>query len=199
MKNNFTDEELKQNIGKNIAEYRKFAGMSQIEFAEKLNYSDKAVSKWERGESLPDIVVLTKIANLFDISINDLITSVNKKRKLAFKKILKNKVLAMMIWVACIWLIATTCFVFFSIFNVFSRNWLVFILAIPISCIVCTICCICWRQKLLQMIFASLFIWSALVTVCISFYFYDIWLSLVIAIPLQIIFILVYFFRRKKK
>ena len=52
------DEKLKYQIGANIAAYRKQAGLTQVGLAEKLNYSDKAVSKWERGESVPDVLTL---------------------------------------------------------------------------------------------------------------------------------------------
>ena len=64
-------EELKSRVADNIAFYRKRAGLTQLELAEKLNYSDKAISKWERGDGLPDLVVLNEMANIFGININD--------------------------------------------------------------------------------------------------------------------------------
>ena len=67
------DEKLKYQIGANIAAYRKQAGLTQAGLAEKLNYSDKAVSKWERGESVPDVLTLMQLANQFDITVNDLL------------------------------------------------------------------------------------------------------------------------------
>ena len=67
------DEKLKLQIGRNIAAYRKQAGLTQAGLAEKLNYSDKAVSKWERGESIPDVLTLMQLATQFDITVNDLI------------------------------------------------------------------------------------------------------------------------------
>ena len=66
-------EELKLIIAKNIAELRKKNGMTQAEFAEKLNYSDKAISKWERGESVPDIATLKQIAEMFGVTIDYLL------------------------------------------------------------------------------------------------------------------------------
>ena len=63
-------EKLKLQIGANIAAYRKRSGLTQAELAEKLNYSDKAVSKWERGESLPDVLTLMQLSEQFDISVN---------------------------------------------------------------------------------------------------------------------------------
>ena len=116
---NNNDEDLKITIGKNIAEYRKITGLSQIEFAEKLNYSDKAISKWERGESLPDVIVLKQIADFFGITLNDLAGYNQKKGKFmpSLKKLLQNKILVMLLSVGLVWLIATIVFViFFAIF-----------------------------------------------------------------------------------
>ena len=62
------DEKLKKQIGANIASYRKRHSLTQAGLAEKLNYSDKAVSKWERGESVPDVPTLVQLADLFDIT-----------------------------------------------------------------------------------------------------------------------------------
>ena len=65
-------EKLKMQVGCNIAACRKKAGMTQAELAMKLNYTDKAVSKWERGESVPDLPTLVQLAELFDISLDSL-------------------------------------------------------------------------------------------------------------------------------
>ena len=67
------DEKLKKQLGANIAAYRKSLGLTQAGLAEKLNYSDKAVSKWERAESVPDVLTLTQLAELFDVTVNDLL------------------------------------------------------------------------------------------------------------------------------
>ena len=58
-------EDIKPIIAKNITALRQGAKLTQIELAERLNYSDKAVSKWERAESIPDITVLKTIADMF--------------------------------------------------------------------------------------------------------------------------------------
>ena len=60
--------DIKENFAANLSRYRKAMGITQAELAEKINYSDKAVSKWERGESLPDLVVVKTIADLFGVS-----------------------------------------------------------------------------------------------------------------------------------
>ena len=65
--------DIKAIIAKNITALRQNHKMTQIELAEKLNYSDKAVSKWERGESVPDISVLKQIADLFGVTVDYLL------------------------------------------------------------------------------------------------------------------------------
>ncbi len=59
-----TEERLKKNIAKNLSSLRKSAGLTQAELGEKLTYSDKSISKWERGDGLPDLLVLDKLAEL---------------------------------------------------------------------------------------------------------------------------------------
>ena len=71
------DEKLKFLIGKNIASYRKAAGLTQAGLGEKLSYSDKAVSKWERGESIPDVLTLVQLAEQFGVTVNDLLEDPN--------------------------------------------------------------------------------------------------------------------------
>ena len=71
------DESLKYQIGANISAYRKREGWTQAGLAERLNYSDKAVSKWERGESVPDVLILANMAELFGITVNELLIDPN--------------------------------------------------------------------------------------------------------------------------
>ena len=70
-------EDLKNQLGTNIAAYRKRMGLTQAGLAEKLNYSDKAVSKWERGESVPDLLTLVQLSELFYVSVDDLLQDPN--------------------------------------------------------------------------------------------------------------------------
>ena len=198
--------DLKEVIGNNISEYRKLSGMSQIEFAEKLNYSDKAISKWERGESLPDVVVLKQIADLFGITLNDLAGYNTKKKKLipSLKKLMQNKILVMLISVGLVWLIATIVFVTLKLLNIGQDYvWLAFIYALPTSFIVCIIFSAIFfrKQKLSALIlslFESLLIWTLALSICLSFQLKDIWLILIIAIPMQVLIVLWNIFKKRK-
>lgn len=61
-------------IGKFIAGQRKAAGLTQVQLAEKLNITDRAVSKWETGKSLPDSSIMLDLCDVLKISVNDLLT-----------------------------------------------------------------------------------------------------------------------------
>ena len=61
-------------IGKFIAECRKRQGLTQIQLAEKLNITDKAVSKWERGMAMPDSSIMLELCDILDITVNELLS-----------------------------------------------------------------------------------------------------------------------------
>ena len=67
-------QDVKVIFAQNLISLRKQMKLTQIELAEKINYSDKAVSKWERGESIPDVTVLMTIASLFGVTLDFLVT-----------------------------------------------------------------------------------------------------------------------------
>ena len=77
-----TDEAtLRKTVAKNIAQYRKAHHDTQLDLATKLNYSDKSVSKWERGESLPDVYILSQIADLYGVSVSALIGEIQPPKE----------------------------------------------------------------------------------------------------------------------
>ena len=78
----------KQTFGNMIALLRKKKGMTQVELAEKMGVTDKAVSKWERDLSLPDVSSIPKLAEIFDVSVNELMqVKVDAKEKTLINKI----------------------------------------------------------------------------------------------------------------
>ena len=143
-------EKLKQQIGSNIAAYRKRAGLTQAGLAEKLNYSDKAVSKWERGESMPDVTTLVQLAEQFDITVNDLILDpdelpgnpgkLEKAMTQVSEKALKRKAdkrIILHLSSILVWFVALLLYVLLSSFDIGQCwNWVFFFYAIPADCIV---------------------------------------------------------------
>ena len=94
----------KQTLGAMIASLRKKNGMTQLELAERMGVTDKAVSKWERDLSYPDINTIPRLAEVFGISVDELMQVKTEENKKDFSKliqlILKGVALAMGIAVA---------------------------------------------------------------------------------------------------
>ena len=91
------DEQIRKNFGDNLLRLRKHNKMSQQELASKLSYSDKAISKWELGDNIPDIFTLEKIAKLFNVTIDDLIKpniSLSKSKVTMKKRIMVTAISA---------------------------------------------------------------------------------------------------------
>ncbi len=189
-------ENLNLIIAKNICEYRKKCELTQSELANLLNFSDKSVSKWERGESIPDINVLMQMCKIFGITINDL-TSEHKSYKLS-SLLKRNKILIPIISAGLVWLVATIIFVSLLIFAPqVQKKWLCFIYAIPLSSIVLLIFSWIWGKRWMRLIFESLITWTSLLCICLSVQ-KNVWYLMLIGIPVQILAILWYFMRRKK-
>lgn len=70
-----------QTLGKRIAALRKDRGMTQLELAEQMCVTDKAVSKWERDLSAPDVGSIPKLAEIFGISVDELMQGKPEPRK----------------------------------------------------------------------------------------------------------------------
>ena len=168
-----------------------------MELAEKLNYSDKSVSKWERGDGIPDLYVLLQIAELFGITVNELISDTPVKRRF----LTHNKVLTTLIALGLPWLLATIlAFIFKIALPEFPLSCF-FICAIPLDAIVAIIFTCLWWNKILQFISVSALIWTlptALYIVLITFTKVSgFWFIYLIATVVQLLTILWYL--RKKQ
>lgn len=178
--------DLKETIGKNIQYLRKESNMTQQELADKLNYTSKAVSKWERGESMPEIDILSSIASLFNVTVDFLLHEDSKTHKKDYvpsdiKD--KNKYLVTALVVTIVWTIMAIVFVY-TMQNDSKTLWQLFIWAIPISFLVIAIS-LRQSKRLNQMIVLSLFLWTLLLAFFIQFQF-EIPLIFLIGIPAQL-------------
>lgn len=198
-------EDIKAATASNIRRLRTEAGLTQLELAEKLCYSDKSISKWERAEALPDISVLKEMADLFGVSVDELIRD-NEHRTVPTNTPTKthNRKVITTISVLTVWLISTVIFVLACIVNKAPGNfWLAFVYAVPISAIVLTVFIAIWfnRRNLFPVI--SVLMWSTLAALFLQLIVVNInvWPVFLLGIPGQIIIILCsnFSFRQKKK
>ena len=195
------DEQVRARIGANIAFYRKQSGLTQAQLAEKLNYSDKAVSKWERGESIPDVLTLMQIADQFQVTVDDLLGDVNAlpdnpttleramtqvSEKALRRKANKNIILALS--TTLVWFVALFVFVVFSSFDI-PNSGLAFFYAIPVNAIVLLSLRSAWHDFRWNKALISAIVWGSLVSIYASiwaFLDFNAWKIFLLGIPGQI-------------
>ena len=184
-------EATKNTVAKNIVRLRQASGMTQAELAAKLNYSDKAVSKWERGESLPDVAVLAKIADLFQVSLDWLVWGEVMSAEPAMKERSRlNRVMVTVMSVVMVWLVAALVFMVIHLIagsNV--ANILVFVYAVPASLIVWLVLNSVWFRPRLNYVIVSLLMWSLLATLQLTIlpFGYNVWPIYLLGLPAQVI------------
>lgn len=191
-------DDLKQIVAANITDLRKKNNITQAELAQRLNYTDKAVSKWERGESLPDVAVLKQIADIFSVKIDYLVTAEHTDKTLEIprksSRRLRNRRLIAAMSVVLVWLVATLLFVNIQlVLPDLVHQWLAFVFAVPVTCIVWLVFNAVWFDKKRNFFIISLLVWSILACVYLCLLCliqYNAWLLFVIGIPAQIIIFL---------
>ncbi len=198
--------DLKENLTANLIRYRKASGLTQAELAEKLNYSDKSVSKWERGESVPDLFVLKQLADFYGVKIDELISAPKEEKPKLSKLLSKKRLITCSCAVGLVWLIATCCFVSLGIIiPSLEDTWLSFLIATPVTFIVLLIFTGVWGKNLTTAILLSLFIWTFMLAVfmclntLLSLLPANLWLIFLIGIPLQALVIFWFLYKKIDK
>ena len=207
-------EEMKLVIAKNIAALRQASRMTQLELAEKLNYSDKAISKWERGESIPDVLTLMQLAELFGVKVDDLLRDPNElpeetgavvgKMEKAVEKTLKRKADKKSILglsSLLVWFLALLSFVVVSSLGI-EKSWIAFIYAIPADAIVRLSLLSAWRDFRWNKSLISVMVWGVLLSLYLSLLLFlqvNVWKLFLLGVPGQIAVLLWFRMIRKPK
>lgn len=209
------DETLKKQIGANIASYRKRMRLTQAGLAEKMNYSDKAVSKWERGDSAPDVVTLVQLAELFDVTVNDLLVDPNElpdnlgKVELVMEKAVErtlkrkaDKRIILKLSSVLVWFIALLLFVILSTLD-FPKSWLAFLYAVPADAIVLLSLRSAWKDFRWNQGLISVIMWGGLLSIYTTLFVFlqlNLWKIFLLGIPGQVaIFLWFRLYRRSSK
>ncbi len=191
------EEQIKQNFSRNLSILRKGAGLTQAQLAEKLNYSDKSISKWERGEVLPDIITLTMVAQYFGITLDNLIGNEQpKKEKIRLKR---NLITTM----SCCLAIFVACLAFLICKSLEVKNsWMIFIYALPCASIIAIVFSCVWYPIFVQAISVSVLVWLVGLAVYLSllcFLDFNLWFIFIVCLVFQILVFLWFFYRAKRK
>jgi len=160
-----SEHQLRVNFANRLSDLRRAAGMTQLELAQKLNYSDKSISKWERAEGVPDLYVAHQIADIFEVSV-DYLLSDKPFRKPIFSR---NKLIITLLSMAAPWLLATALNWILGIFFPSLPLWRLYIYAIPVTASIALVFSCIWWKKIWRFLSVSASIWSVPTCVFTSF------------------------------
>ena len=175
------NEELKSRVGASIARLRRERGLTQAELAERINYSDKAVSKWERAESLPDVLTLISLAEQLNTDLNTLTGMAAEPRpetvaapeaapeqaqpqKPAKKRRTADRGVIQQLSSVLVWVVALFLYMVLDAFGV-KNLWLLFVVAVPANAIVLLSLRSAWKLYGMNRILISVIMWSILLII----------------------------------
>ena len=196
--------DIKHTVAKNITELRLLNNITQMELAEKLNFSDKTISKWERAESSPDISVLVEIADLFGVTLDYLVRAENieemvKEHKNEEKKY--NRKVISLIAESVGWFVAIFAFIVTTlVLKETTFQWLYFVYALPVALIVRLIFNSIWFNPRHNYFIISALMWSILAAIQVTFLYFKINVALIylLGVAGQIVIILWSFINKPK-
>ncbi len=197
--------DIKENLAKNLVILRKQKDLTQAELAEKLNYSDKAVSKWERGESVPDLYVLKQLADFYEVNIDNLIQPLKKIIPPSKNRKARKRLAICLLSTGLVWLVAVLSFAMINlIFPSIVHTWLSFFYALPITVIILLVFSAVWKKVWINTISISLLIWTTLLALFLTLLFalnnppQKLWMIFLIGVPAQALTLFFFMYRKTK-
>ena len=191
-------DQLKGIIAKNLSRFRKAAGITQQQLAQQINYSDKAVSKWERGEGIPDVVVLKTLADMYGVTVNDFLVEHKEQPlgKSSLKTLIAKRWLVALLSAGLVWLVATVVtVVWLFVDKTVPVAKYAYICALPVSLTVLLVFSCLWCKLWERCVVASLLMWSLCLLIHIFLNFSNAWLIYIIGAAVQLLIILWYLLR----
>ncbi len=190
------NQDINTIIGQNLLKLRRNKKLTQLELAEQFNYSDKSISKWEKGESLPSVDVLYQLAKFYGVTLDTLtseeeITLLTPEQKPANRdKSFPTKLIISLLAVSTVWIAATIWFITYKLTNG-GTPYMLFLWSVPISCVLLIIFNSIWGKREWLFWIVSVLVWTILACVHIQLIEYNnFWIIYFIGIPLQIAVIL---------
>ena len=197
-------KDIKPIIAKNLTSLRKQSGLTQAELASKLNYSDKAVSRWEHGDTLPDINVLYQLCDFYGIDMNTLVSDDEDSLTptppiIDLRNSLRFRVCIFGLAVAVVWIVATIIFLYSGIIGQGAYYWMAFVWAIPASCTAVFITSFGMKLRVFRLVMSSVLIWTLLTAVFLHFLLvgYLLWPIYLVGIPLQLIYVMIFIMKKR--
>ena len=179
-------EKLKKNVAQNIYFLRTANNMTQSELGAKLNYSDKAISKWERGEGLPDAFVLTKLGEIFGVTVDYLLNEHTEQDRRVDTTPIKNtkRLFVQTLIFGMIAVAVLVCVILYLSLD--TLFWQMFIYSLPVVFTVLMVFSFVWWHGKGAFVCTSLLLWSVISTVYVAMISQNNWQLFLVGIPAQI-------------
>ena len=201
---------VKDLIKENLIRLRKEHKLTQLELSQRINYSDKAISRWETGEVTPDVETLEALASLYEIPISHFFETPTKALSRKEKKELKSKKrsdaphfapsaftrwLSLFILSLLILWSAAVCFFFILLRFTDRTAWLAFIWTLPLCFLLCLFFFTRPYRRIMQIVFSSLLLWSLILSVYLQFLSWNLFPLFIVGAPVQALILLLPFLR----
>ncbi|MBO4324748.1 MAG: helix-turn-helix transcriptional regulator [Lachnospiraceae bacterium] len=190
-------ENVKAIVSQNILRLRKENNLTQAELARRINYSDKAISRWEAGEVVPDLETIYSLSEVFDVPVSQITEARSEESDEESKKGIGQKILSQIFLCCEIWFIFTAVYVYLKLTKQ-TNIWQLFVWTVP-SCML-----VLWvfnrkePMNILLFIYSSIFVWSF--TTCIYLHLIESnpWYIFFIGLPAEGLLIIRYIFNYKQ-
>lgn len=186
---------IREIVATNLVTLRKRNNLTQVELAKKINFSDKAISRWEKGEVLPDLETLQNIAKIYGVNLSYIIEEHDIDEN-GLSKPTRNELLLHASSICVIWVFFTMAFVYLKLFHDYIF-WQAFVWGVPITAFYTLRFLKKWNSGKAKLWMRSLATWSLLASIYLQFLYLNLWLIFVVGIPVQLAIVIAYFTKPK--
>ena len=191
-------EDLREIISTNITHLRKSNGLTQVELAHRINFSDKAVSRWEKGEVLPDIETIQKLSEIFKVPMTAILEKQTDTGAKTKRNISKQEILSQFLLIFEIWTILSVIYAYLNISSGLSV-WQIFLWGIPATTLLLYMVNLRHKHNILSFVYGTIFIWTFTTCLFIQLINYKAWFFFVLGIPVQGMLFIRYLVKHEQK
>ena len=192
-------DELRANFAANLISLRQKAGLTQAELAERIHYSDKSVSKWERAEAVPDAAVLKSLSGIFGVTVDYLLDSHDRWESEETKRknsvVINKKAVAGVAFLG-VWTLSALLFVIFWILG--QVYWVILLMAVPISLVALLVMNTLFNGRRFNKWIVAALVLAGFLVLAFFLREYRPWQLAVVWVPAELLVLLGYRIRKSK-
>lgn len=188
---------LREIISTNITNLRKSKNWTQVELARRINFSDKAVSRWEKGEVMPDIETIQKLSEVFDVPMTEIIEKQQDVKPAEKTRPTKQEVLSQIFLVCEIWTILSVAYAYLDISSGL-HIWKIFLWGVPATVLMLYIINLRHKHNISSFVYGTIFIWTFTTCLFIQMINLHAWFFFVLGVPIQGMLVIRYLVKHDK-